>query len=302
MLTLGMPSQSKSDTARANGAKSRGPVTPEGKAKSSRNALKHGLTASIEALPGESQQDLDDLLEAHRSAYRPVGALEEELVRTLTVTRWRLRRIAVLESEVLDIELCQSEEDLEEEFSEIEDLGRLGFVFRKLADGSQVLALLIRYESALTRTVDRTFKHLLAIQKLRNEPKPPGPEPTSDIVHPRQSMENNLPPVTLSTAVPNSRSRSTPGSAAEIPPDAPACIPARDGGLRGRACNTASPDQPAKAVPSRLCETSRPGQSLPALPPASLGNGQRSRSIPHAPAAACRWPGSTAPAPSGEEQ
>jgi hypothetical protein len=93
---------------------------------------------------------------------------------------------------------------------------------------------------------------------------------------------------TLSTAFPNSRSRTPRRSATEIRADARAYTPARDGELREKACSTAFPGQPAKAEPSRLCETSRPGpHNRRALQRASPRNEQRSRPIPYGPAAAC---------------
>lgn len=47
----------------ARAARSTGPRTPEGKAVSSRNALKHGLTARQIVIKGESQAEFDALLE-----------------------------------------------------------------------------------------------------------------------------------------------------------------------------------------------------------------------------------------------
>ena len=179
--------KSKSDTARANGAKSHGPTTPEGKARSSQNALKHGLTAGFTLLPSESEPDFERLLEAHRNHHQPATALEEELVRNLAVTRWRLARVAAIETNLFDNELSRAEKEIDEEFSEITDLGKLAHVFGKLADHSQSLSLLIRYENSLTRTCDRIFKHLLTIQKLRNEPKPE-PQPPSAEVQPRTDV------------------------------------------------------------------------------------------------------------------
>jgi hypothetical protein len=162
-----MASQSRSDAARATGSKSRGPVTGEGKARSSQNAHKHGLCASFDAaLPDDSQEDFDQLLESHEALFRPVNGVECELVRTLAIARWRLRRIPALETAVFNNNIVLAEE--------IDGIGRLGFVFQELADRSQVLQLLIRYEGSLTRVYDRTFKHLAALQKLRNEPNERG--------------------------------------------------------------------------------------------------------------------------------
>jgi hypothetical protein len=166
-----MASQAKSDAARENGKKSRGPVTPQGKKNSSRNALKHGMTAASFVLPGESEQDFEELLQAHRDTYQPANAVEMNLVETLALARWRLRRIAALESNLFENELALSESELSEKFETISDLGRLAFVFQEQTNS---LALLIRYESSLTRLHDRTYKHLKELQKLRNEPtKPP---------------------------------------------------------------------------------------------------------------------------------
>ncbi len=93
---------------------------------------------------------------------------------------------------------------------------------------------------------------------------------------------------TLSTAFPNSRSCTSPRSAMGIRADARAYTPARDGGLREKACSTAFPRQPAKAKPSRLCEISRRAPHYrPALQRASPHSERRFRPILHEPASAC---------------
>jgi hypothetical protein len=55
-------SSARSEASRRNGAKSRGPKTPEGAARSSLNALKHGLRAQrCVVLPGERASAFDAL-------------------------------------------------------------------------------------------------------------------------------------------------------------------------------------------------------------------------------------------------
>jgi hypothetical protein len=52
----------KSESARINGAKSRGPKTAAGLKRSSQNALKHGLTAQTLLLPSEDPDEFHELL------------------------------------------------------------------------------------------------------------------------------------------------------------------------------------------------------------------------------------------------
>jgi hypothetical protein len=163
--------QLKSETARINGAKSRGPSTPEGRAKSSRNSLRHGLSAKSIVLPNEDSGEYEQLLDAHIDQFHPRTDVEMELVEAMAVARWRLRRIRTIETNLFTTELDRYQEDLESEpeYKTADD--RLAYVFKKLADNSQSLAMLVRYEATLNRSYDRAFKQLQMLQR-QNEPKP----------------------------------------------------------------------------------------------------------------------------------
>ena len=82
--------------------KKRGPNTPEGKARSAMNALKHGLRARDFCLlpeedPEEWRQHVQDLTEG----YGPVDATEEKLVDAIAVAMWKEIRADRFEAEVL---------------------------------------------------------------------------------------------------------------------------------------------------------------------------------------------------------
>jgi hypothetical protein len=81
----------------ANAQHSTGPITAEGKAKSSLNAVKSGLTGFTVLLPNDDVA----LYEAHVAAltaqHSPVGPAEQALVQSIANAEWRLRRIETLE-------------------------------------------------------------------------------------------------------------------------------------------------------------------------------------------------------------
>ena len=176
-----MSSDLKTQSARANGAKSHGPTTPEGRAISSRNSLTHGLSAQSIVLPAESTEDFQTLLDAHVRQFHPANHVEMELVRVMVIARWRLRRTLAIETSLLANELVRRAEDIDDEFSDMTGDDRLAWVFQRLADNGQSLALLARYEGTLGRAFDRAFKQLHLLQSavpppprespLQNEPK-----------------------------------------------------------------------------------------------------------------------------------
>src|SRR3954449_3943860 len=82
---------------RANAQLSTGPTTIEGKAKSSLNAVKAGLTGRTVLLPSEDAALYQAHVERFQQELQPVGEREAQLVQSLADTQWRLDRIPGLE-------------------------------------------------------------------------------------------------------------------------------------------------------------------------------------------------------------
>jgi hypothetical protein len=79
--------------ARANGAKSKGAITPHGKLKSAANSLKHGLMAKAILLPHESRENFLEVCNKLNDDYLPRTATEEILVHRMVLAQWRLTRL-----------------------------------------------------------------------------------------------------------------------------------------------------------------------------------------------------------------
>jgi hypothetical protein len=94
-------SNARAEASRKNGAKSRGPKTPEGRARSSQNALKHGMRAQkYVVLPEEDADEFAGLEAALFEELAPVGALQTVLARRVAVAAWRLARADRIEVEL----------------------------------------------------------------------------------------------------------------------------------------------------------------------------------------------------------
>src|SRR5450631_2491514 len=99
-----MASEKQVSANRRNAAKSTGPITQNGKLRSRRNAMSHGLTAATVVTAIEDSQEFEQFAAAIRADYQPVSTIEHELVARLASLLWRLRRSTLIETNLFQLQ------------------------------------------------------------------------------------------------------------------------------------------------------------------------------------------------------
>lgn len=99
---------------RQNAAKSTGPKTREGKAKSSKNAIKHGIKSEIPVIPGvESFDEWEDHRAAVVRGLHARGELEIALAERASLLMWRMNRVIRFENETAAREIDHAGQTLD---------------------------------------------------------------------------------------------------------------------------------------------------------------------------------------------
>jgi hypothetical protein len=155
----------------ANAQHSTGPRSPDGRAVSSRNALKFGLYSQADLLPGEDPADLEQLARDFDDEYCPEGPLETSLVRDLVRGIWLERRYTRIEAEIVNARFAAlSAED--RQFP-------LGTIYIQDAEGPNLLQKIERRRTAARRQFQRVMLELRRLQDERRALQPqPAPNPT----------------------------------------------------------------------------------------------------------------------------
>ncbi len=226
MATKRTPAQQ--EAARRNGAKSRGPVTPEGKAKSSRNAIVHGCASEI-LLRGESEPGFCALLDSYQNEYNPQGQTEHDLVEEMAYARWAMRRTWSLQAAVIDVTLDIQREEIDQKFKKVDSGARTAFAFIKSTAESQSLPLLNRYAARHARDYHRALDKLRVIQQERRARTP------------EETKKQELPNEPEAGLTP---SASTPDAA-----PTPESCPAAPGPATPPPCSGSTPSLPAPPPP-----------------------------------------------------
>jgi hypothetical protein len=137
----------QAQASRTNGSRSNGPLTEEGKARSSRNALKHGMTASTSLISGESVELWRQHREGVLMALGAKGALETALADRIALTLWRLQRIGACDATTTASALPAEGASLDE---------------------APKLNLVMRYEAHVSRQLRQALQALDRLQIIRN--------------------------------------------------------------------------------------------------------------------------------------
>tara|TARA_B100002052_G_scaffold283258_1_gene294020 strand:- start:367 stop:693 length:327 start_codon:yes stop_codon:yes gene_type:complete len=96
---------------RRNSKKSTGPVSNEGKLKSSLNSIKHGLYGDKIAVIGENVDDINDIIDRLVKELKPIGIQQELIVSKMIDIAIRFKRIPFIEAGILNHEMQEYEAD-----------------------------------------------------------------------------------------------------------------------------------------------------------------------------------------------
>src|SRR4051812_21850027 len=143
---------------------STGPRTPEGKRRSSLNALRHGLTGRVVVLPTEDLAAYKAFSKELQTSLDPQTPVERQFAQTYIDTQWRLNRIRSIEEGMFALGHFEAAGDIDVDHPEIHSTLTAA---RKFREDSQAFANLSLYEQRLQRTLKESFRQLNELQVAR---------------------------------------------------------------------------------------------------------------------------------------
>ena len=154
--------------SRENAKKSTGPRTTEGKARASKNALKHGLMAQDAVIPGEDPAEFDRHLTKLEDTYLPRNYVEKELVRQIGDAMWRMQRLSRIESAVISASIERTrvyQHDFRVDRIKQGHEGDLQLLGESMLSGTKFLNNLARYDAHLNRRFYRAVELMMKIRR-----------------------------------------------------------------------------------------------------------------------------------------
>jgi hypothetical protein len=156
----------KLNANKENAQHSTGPRTPEGKARASLNATRHGLTGQTVVMPGENLEIYGSFCLAYFKEWQPQGQTEKQVLQTLADTQWRIHRANAFELAVYANGHEKLGDKIQVEHPEVHAALTAGLLE---IEQSKVFDRISRHTSRLKREFRGTLQELQSLQAQRRQ-------------------------------------------------------------------------------------------------------------------------------------
>jgi hypothetical protein len=215
-----MATRTKSEQARINGAKSKGPTTPNGKARSAAARTTHAAYAvNAIVLPHECRASYDELRNHYLRRFDPADQIEVDLVDQYVAAEWRLRRNAMVTTGLIWHEMELQRRHPETVGGMPQTLTRMIQGHRSIADRSRLGRDLAAQEKMLHNLQDQIIARFVRLRTLL-----PVNERTQQLMKPQDIPPQSVPtpdPIVTPTAGklhPTDRPYLMPSSSSQLQP------------------------------------------------------------------------------------
>ena len=159
-----MVSERRIEANLRNAQLSSGPRTPEGRARSSMNALRHGITGQVSITTVEERAAHDKFVQELIDRLRPEDALELQFASLIAEDFWRLQRIRAVENDILALGNFSEAAEIDVDHPEVHtSLTRA----QTYLDHSKDFERLTLYEQRINRALEKNRKQLDELQAER---------------------------------------------------------------------------------------------------------------------------------------
>jgi hypothetical protein len=159
-----MISEKQLEANRNNALLSTGAKTPEGRKRSSLNALRHGITGQVTTMTDEDRAAHDNFSKALIQDLAPEGAMETQLAQRIATDSWRLNRISAVEDNLFALGQLQNGGQACPDVPQIDAALTTAHTFTL---ESKQLQLLTLYEQRINRAIQKNLAMLKQLQAAR---------------------------------------------------------------------------------------------------------------------------------------
>jgi hypothetical protein len=159
-----MVSERRIEANRRNAQRSTGPRSIDGRARSSMNALRHGITGQVSIMTVEDRGAHDKFVQELVDRLQPEGAVELQFASVIAEDFWRLQRIRAVENDMLALGNFSDAAAIDVDHPEIHaSLTRA----QTFLDQSKDFERLTLYEQRINRAIEKNRKQLAELQAER---------------------------------------------------------------------------------------------------------------------------------------